>query len=600
MSETKKIPSLSLITDIAIILIVLVSRLFSMSRFLHKWDSVQFALGMHNYNIAGHQPHPPGYPAYVGLGWIFNQFLQDDNTALVTVGILSSVILSVAVHHIGKKLIGPRGGIIAGVLSAFNPLLWYFSSIALAYISGAAVSTVSVWIALKVSRKYKWLIPVVAGISSAFWLPAGILTFPLCVWLYARNESDEKLPYYLIRIFSYSFLFLMSMMIFYTPVIILTGGIGQFLATIGSESGKHVLRFSEWSNNPVGEFVATTGSIADFLARGVGMGKWLLLFLLIPVTTEKGAPIKRVIMLFPLGVGGFLAMHFGNTIFLTTIGIFAFLFVSFQFIPTPRTGEGKFRQWLFGLWVIPGFLLFTAIYVNYIGIFTIFLPAFMLLTGWGIERFAEFMKLQSISEDGEKENNEPDKRVEPFVALIMTGLMVMSYYGTFTHPASTEQESLNGIIARDLYIESVLNTIHMQDLDISGTVILGGEDDYRHWTYYFPSEYCIWTKYLLDYSPVEGRGIRTSQNHQQTFLYPQLLKDENTGIEWALIDISEYDTLICFNDDYARLGETERRSAIPIYVSSETEDIEPVCFIINIDNDFAEFTKGMWKLEAKN
>ncbi|HJT81742.1 MAG TPA: glycosyltransferase family 39 protein [Chthoniobacterales bacterium] len=33
-------------------------------------DSVNFAMGVHHFNLWEHQPHPPGYPLYVFLGWL--------------------------------------------------------------------------------------------------------------------------------------------------------------------------------------------------------------------------------------------------------------------------------------------------------------------------------------------------------------------------------------------------------------------------------------------------------------------------------------------------------------------------------------------------
>jgi hypothetical protein len=37
---------------------------------LDEWDSVQFAMGIREFNLWKHQPHPPGYPLYIFLGWL--------------------------------------------------------------------------------------------------------------------------------------------------------------------------------------------------------------------------------------------------------------------------------------------------------------------------------------------------------------------------------------------------------------------------------------------------------------------------------------------------------------------------------------------------
>ena len=35
---------------------------------LEDIDSVNFALGVRDFDVAEHRPHPPGYPVYIALG----------------------------------------------------------------------------------------------------------------------------------------------------------------------------------------------------------------------------------------------------------------------------------------------------------------------------------------------------------------------------------------------------------------------------------------------------------------------------------------------------------------------------------------------------
>ena len=46
-------------------LITILSRIPFRSRYLFSWDSANFALALEHYNVAFHQPQPPGYPLYV-------------------------------------------------------------------------------------------------------------------------------------------------------------------------------------------------------------------------------------------------------------------------------------------------------------------------------------------------------------------------------------------------------------------------------------------------------------------------------------------------------------------------------------------------------
>lgn len=64
----------------ALALGVLFATLYFLTRSpsLDEWDSVQLALGVGDFNLWQHRPHPPGYPLYVGAGWAVSRLLPVD------------------------------------------------------------------------------------------------------------------------------------------------------------------------------------------------------------------------------------------------------------------------------------------------------------------------------------------------------------------------------------------------------------------------------------------------------------------------------------------------------------------------------------------
>jgi len=77
---------------------------------LDEWDSVQFAMGIREFNLWKHQPHPPGYPLYIFLAWLpvrligwspeFSlQFLSCAGGALFVAAIGSTVNWMEEGHH---------------------------------------------------------------------------------------------------------------------------------------------------------------------------------------------------------------------------------------------------------------------------------------------------------------------------------------------------------------------------------------------------------------------------------------------------------------------------------------------------------------------
>ena len=55
---------------------------------LEDLDSINFALGVRQFDVAHHQPHPPGYPVYIALGKVVHAAVPDEARAL---GLLSIV-----------------------------------------------------------------------------------------------------------------------------------------------------------------------------------------------------------------------------------------------------------------------------------------------------------------------------------------------------------------------------------------------------------------------------------------------------------------------------------------------------------------------------
>jgi len=61
---------------------------------LDEIDSVNFAMGVRHFNLWQHQPHPPGYPLYIFLGWLSSiLFGAEPNGSLHFVAALGGALL---------------------------------------------------------------------------------------------------------------------------------------------------------------------------------------------------------------------------------------------------------------------------------------------------------------------------------------------------------------------------------------------------------------------------------------------------------------------------------------------------------------------------
>jgi hypothetical protein len=146
-------------------LVTLLVRLPFVARRLWDHDSVQFALGVTDFDLAAHQPHPPGYPLYVGVLKGLTALGLTPLHAMVAVSLLASAAGAAALVLVAARLAAPPGaetagptprgaapfaaGMLAGALYAFAPLLWFYAELPLVYAVEGGLTCVLAWAALR-------------------------------------------------------------------------------------------------------------------------------------------------------------------------------------------------------------------------------------------------------------------------------------------------------------------------------------------------------------------------------------------------------------------------------------------------------------------
>src|SRR6266540_4534831 len=140
----------------ALVVGTVASRLPFMTRALYAFDSANYALAVRDfYNVAFHQPHPPGYPLYVGIARFVNLALNDANRALIVEGIAWSVLAVVTTALLGKALFGRAVGLLAATLLVFTVGFWGYGEVAYPYVALAGETAVLAWLALATLRGHR-------------------------------------------------------------------------------------------------------------------------------------------------------------------------------------------------------------------------------------------------------------------------------------------------------------------------------------------------------------------------------------------------------------------------------------------------------------
>src|SRR3989442_15196120 len=100
---------------------------------LYNWDGVQFALALREYDVVKHQPHPPGYILYVGLGRVVNAWLHDPTAAYVLLAVAFSGLTTCVVYLLARAVYDRATALAAARVLAVSPLFWVYGSGGLTY-----------------------------------------------------------------------------------------------------------------------------------------------------------------------------------------------------------------------------------------------------------------------------------------------------------------------------------------------------------------------------------------------------------------------------------------------------------------------------------
>lgn len=204
-------------------LLAVLLRLPFTSKLLFHHDSVNFALALDRYDLRHHQPHPPGYFLYVMLGRVVHLFVPDANTALVVIGLLSTSLAVTAIYFLARDMYDLPTAVVAALLAAFSPNLWFHGEVALSYGTEAFFSAMLGLLCWRIRQGREDLLLL----SAAFLAVAGgfrqstlVFLFPL--WLCSVWRLPPR------RIAAALALLAVVCSLWFVAMVRMTGGIPQY------------------------------------------------------------------------------------------------------------------------------------------------------------------------------------------------------------------------------------------------------------------------------------------------------------------------------------------------------------------------------------
>ncbi|MBV9578413.1 MAG: glycosyltransferase family 39 protein [Chloroflexi bacterium] len=262
-----------------LVVVAVVSRLPFMTRMLYAFDSANYALAIRDfYNVAFHQPHPPGYPLYVFFAKAIDLAVHDANRSLILEGIVWSAIAVACTTLLGRRLFGPTVGLLAGLLLFATVGFWGYGEVAYPYVALAGETAALALLAHMVlagQRRAVIALAVAWAISFGVRWDGAVFCGLLALW--ALCSVSWRL-----RGLSVG-LAVLIVVAFAIPMIQLTGGWNVYAQAIAD----YLRVWSPQSAYVVGDFASggdtqatyNLNFLVDYLRQMLGIGLLLVLYL---------------------------------------------------------------------------------------------------------------------------------------------------------------------------------------------------------------------------------------------------------------------------------------------------------------------------------
>ena len=241
------------------------------ARSLEDVDSINFALGVRDFDVAEHQPHPPGYPVFILAAKIVNTVAKSEVLSLSLLGIVTGALMAFVLVALFRA-IGEDGGrgdpkrvalqtaalqtaalqtapwapAAAAALALTAPLMWVTAARPLSDVPGLAAALLVQWLILRAQT-----IPSLAAASLAAGLAAGIrsqvvwLTVPLLLLAFSRRRAWQPRP-----ALSVAGAYAAGVVIWALPLLLLSGGPRAYWNAVAFQGGADLSGVTMLWTNP--------------------------------------------------------------------------------------------------------------------------------------------------------------------------------------------------------------------------------------------------------------------------------------------------------------------------------------------------------------
>jgi hypothetical protein len=155
-------------------IVVALTRLLAVARSLNDWDEALFSLGVAEYDVTQHWPHPPGYPLFVAAAKAVHLFGVDEFRSLQTIVVLGAFFLFPALFFLARELGFDYLTSLCGAgIFVFLPNVWVYGGTGFSDVPATALGFTACALLLAGRRSTRLYVlgAIVLGIAAGMRIP---------------------------------------------------------------------------------------------------------------------------------------------------------------------------------------------------------------------------------------------------------------------------------------------------------------------------------------------------------------------------------------------------------------------------------------------
>lgn len=229
-------------------------------------DAVNFVLGVREFNLADHRPHPPGYPVFIALGKASRAVLEHLPVSEVrrretyALAIWSAVFGAIGVFTFRQlfRAIDPddRRAVAAAALTVTCPLFWFTAMRPMSDVSGLVAASAAQALTATAIRRGREGAPgaralligaaLAAGVAIGFRSQVTWLTLPLLSFAtidHARRTRARMLLWVAAAVTS-------GALLWSVPLVLSSGGPSAYIAALTAQAGEDLVGVEMLATTP--------------------------------------------------------------------------------------------------------------------------------------------------------------------------------------------------------------------------------------------------------------------------------------------------------------------------------------------------------------